>query len=238
MEAFGIPDKDDVAKLFQKNVDTTRAEIDAVIPTGYYNTVFTWCIVTFGWELFMAAAMEDPERFDKVMDGFFAITKPIFDAGAELDIDCWLCHDDIVWASGPVFHPEWYRRYVFPRIKKLWEPIREAGIPILFCSDGNFDEFVDDLNDCGANGFIFEPLTSLEMVAEKYGKTHVIIGNADVRVLMYGSRDDIYAEVKRCTDIGRELPGFFLAVGNHIPYNVPVETVEYYFQVKDELTRR
>jgi len=76
------------------------------------------------------------------------------------------------------------------------------------------------------------------MVAARYGNTHVIIGNADCRILTYGSRGDIYAEVKRCADIGRSLPGYFFAVGNHIPYNVPVENAMYYFDLIEELGRR
>jgi hypothetical protein len=238
VEEIGIPDKDEIRVLFEKNWRERSAWHDVVMPTGYYNTIFTWNILTFGWELFMAAAVADPVRFDRVLDGFFQITMPIFEAVAESEIPIFLCHDDIVWASGPVFNPAWYRKYIFPRIKKYWEPLRDANKTILFCSDGNFDEFVDDIADCGANGFIFEPLTDLAMVAEKYGQTHVIMGNADCRILMYGSKDDIEMEVKRMTDIGRDLPGYFYAMGNHIPYNVPVDNALYYFDMKEKYGKR
>ncbi|HPU83902.1 MAG TPA: uroporphyrinogen decarboxylase family protein [Candidatus Latescibacteria bacterium] len=237
--ATGVPDRQETRQLFERNWRATQSDLPfLVVPSGYYNTVFTWCIVTFGWELFMAAAMADPKRFDRVLEGFYQLSKPIFEAAAEIPLPAFICHDDIVWTAGAVFHPDWYRRFVFPRYKKLWAPLREAGIPILFCSDGNFTEFVPDIADAGANGFIFEPLTDLEMVAARYGKTHVIIGNADCRILTYGSREDIYAEVKRCADIGRSLPGYFFAVGNHIPYNVPVENAMYYFDLIVELGKR
>ncbi|MBI4927006.1 MAG: hypothetical protein HY835_04520, partial [Anaerolineae bacterium] len=74
--------------------------------------------------------------------------------------------------------------------------------------------------------------------AQKYGKTHVFIGNADTRVLLSGSREDIRAEVERCMTIGKPYPGFFMAVGNHIPSNTPLESVLYYLQVYEELSRR
>ena len=61
-----------------------------------------------------------------------------------------------------------------------------------------------------------------------YGKTHSFVGNADCRILTYGSREDIKKEVLRCMNIGRESPGFFMAVGNHIPSNVPAENALYY----------
>ena len=78
----------------------------------------------------------------------------------------------------------------------------------------------------------------MQYVAEKYGKTHVFIGNADTRALLNGTKEDIYAEVKRCMDIGKDCPGFFMAVGNHIPSNTPVENAIYYNEVYEKLGRR
>ena len=59
----------------------------------------------------------------------------------------------------------------------------------------------------------------MRYIAEKYGKTHAFIGNADTRILLSGTPEEIRAEVKRCMDIGKSGPGFVLAVGNHIPAN-------------------
>ena len=39
-------------------------------------------------------------------------------------------------------------------------------------------------------------------------------------------------------NIGSDCPGFFLAVGNHIPANVPVENAIYYNQCYEELAWR
>jgi hypothetical protein len=215
-----------------------QAYPEAVYPGGFYNTVFTWPIITFGWELFMRAAMDDPVRFDKVLESFTEISMMVVQAHVKAEVPIFLCHDDIVWASGTVFAPEWMRRYVFPRHKRLWQPLREAGIKVLFCSDGNFDEYVDDLADAGAEGFIFEPLTSLERLVEGYGQTHVIMGNIDSRILQFGKPEAIRAEVRRCADAGRDCPGFFFAVGNHIPYTVPIPSVECYLEAIGEYGAR
>jgi uroporphyrinogen-III decarboxylase len=83
-----------------------------------------------------------------------------------------------------------------------------------------------------------EPTTDMAYIAEKYGKTHSITGNADTRVLLRGNKDDIRAEVKRCIDIGRNCPGFFMAVGNHIPANTPLDSALYYNECFEELRRR
>jgi uroporphyrinogen-III decarboxylase len=131
-----------------------------------------------------------------------------------------------------------YRRYVVPNFRRYWNCIKDAGKKVLFCSDGNFTEYVDDLADAGAEGFIFEPLTDLESVVRKYGRTHVIMGNADTRVLTFGTPDEVRAEVKRCMDLGRPCPGFFFAVGNHIPPNVPIENADACMEAYRDLRRR
>ena len=38
--------------------------------------------------------------------------------------------------------------------------------------------------------------------------------------------------------LGRNCPGYFLAVGNHIPPNTPVENALYYNEVYEKLCRR
>jgi len=236
---FDVPPVTEVARLYEEQWQRDQEKYSfAVFPGGFYNTVFSWCILTFGWERFLCAAATDMERFDRVMEGFTRLSMVAFEASARTSMTTFICHDDIVWTSGPVFSPDWYRRYVFPRYKRLWKPLKEAGKILLFCSDGDFTMFVDDLVECGADGFIFEPLTDLEYVAGKYGQSKVIVGNVDCRVLTYGTPADIDAEVHRCADIGRSCPGYFFAVGNHIPYNVPMEHVELYLDLIKKYGKR
>jgi uroporphyrinogen-III decarboxylase len=149
-----------------------------------------------------------------------------------------MIHDDMVWTSGAIFRPAWYHEYVFPNLQKYVTPLRDSGKKVIFTSDGNFTRFIDDIANTGVNGFVFEPLTSLETIIEKYGQTHVIIGNADTRILLMGTREEIRAEVERCMLPGRHCPGFFMAVGNHIPPNTPVENCLYYNQIYEELCWR
>ena len=238
-KAFDVPSVDELAKQHQQEWLAGQEKYShCVFPGGYYNTIFSWCILTFGWDLFLTAAALDPERFSRVLDGFEALSMLTFEAQARTDMKVYICHDDIVWTQGAVFHPDWYRREVFPRYKRLFKPLLDAGKILLFCSDGNFTEFVDDLVDCGVHGCIFEPLTSLEYVVERHGKTHVIAGNADCRILMSGPREAIEAEVLRCVNLGKPCPGYFIAVGNHIPYNIPLENVELYLELSEKHGRR
>jgi len=239
-EEYGLPDIKERAKFFQKIYDEgQKAYPSLVFPGGYYKTLVSGCIQSFGWEMFLLAIGTDPVRFGEyVLEGFSELTLANIKAWAKTNIKVFISHDDMVWTEGAFIHPSWYRKYIFPRYKKLWEPLKEKGIKVLFCSDGDFTEFVDDLAEAGADGFIFEPLTSLDYIVERYGKTHIIVGNADCRILTFGTKEDVEKEVKRCIEKAKHCPGFIMAVGNHIPSNVPIENALYYFELVREYGRR
>jgi hypothetical protein len=44
--------------------------------------------------------------------------------------------------------------------------------------------------------------------------------------------------VERMVETGKPCPGYFMCVGNHIPWNVPPAAVELYFKLSAELGRR
>ena len=192
----------------------------------------------FGWDMLLCAAGTDPAGFGKVTNRYAQWMQQYFDALADSNVPVVMVHDDIVWTSGSFLNPEWYRKFVFPNYKKYFAPLRESGKKIIYTSDGNYTEFIDDIADCGINGFVIEPTTDMKYIADKYGKTHSFIGNADTRILLGGTKEEIRAEVQRCMDIGKKCPGFFMAVGNHIPPNTPVDNALYYNEIYEKLSRR
>ena len=238
-EQFDKPAHADLVTHFE-NAYKAQCESwpEGVHMTGTYTTCLSGLIEMLGWDMLLLAAGIDQERFGEMTNRYCEWFQQYMDALADADVPLVMIHDDMVWTAGPFIHPDWYRKYVFPNFKKYFTPIRESGTKIMFTSDGNFTEFVDDLADAGVTGFVMEPMTDMAYIAEKYGKTHSFIGNVDTRVLLLGSKADIRGEVERCMDIGKSCPGFFMAVGNHIPPNTPVDSVLYYNEVYEELSKR
>ncbi|MDW7659336.1 MAG: uroporphyrinogen decarboxylase family protein [Bacillota bacterium] len=236
---YGKKDQADLVRRFNEHYQGNCAFFpDAVNMTGIYVTCMSGLIDIFGWDTLLTAAGIDSKAFGDLTDRYASWIQQYFDALALCEAPVVMVHDDIVWTSGAFLHPDWYRRHIFPNYKKYMQPLLDSGKKVLFTSDGTYTEFIDDLADCGFHGFVLEPTTDLALLAEKYGKTHVLVGNADTRILLSGSREAIRAEVARCMDIGRSCPGFFMAVGNHIPVNTPVENALYYQEVYEELSRR
>lgn len=230
VEEYGLPDMDELVAYYeQAHRNGREANPNQVCPGGYYKTIVSGAIQAFGWDMLLSAAA-DRGRFDKVLESFFRLALHHFHAWAKTSIKAFICHDDMVWTQGAFMHPDFYRSAIFPRYKKLWDVLHEAGKIVLFCSDGDFTEFVDDIAAAGADGFIFEALTSLDYVIERYGKTHSIFGSKlDCRTLTFGTKDQIKCEVDDTLKIAKACPGFVFAVGNHIPSNVPVDNALFYF---------
>lgn len=239
VESLGKPDHQTLVRRFEEHYKANRSnDSDAVNMTGIYITCVSGLIALYGWDMLLLSAGVDQKKFGALTNRYAQWIQQYYDALADADIPVVMVHDDIVWTAGPFISPEWYRTYVFPNYKRYFEPLIDSGKKILFTSDGNFTTFIDDIAACGVHGFAMEPTTDMRYIAERYGKSHVFIGNADTRALLSNDRDAIRGEVERCISIGKDCPGFFMAVGNHIPSNTPVDAAIYYNQVYEELSRR
>ncbi|MCE9613787.1 MAG: hypothetical protein K8T26_05890 [Lentisphaerae bacterium] len=238
-EVYGPHAEADIVKHFNmRYAQQCQNNPNAVNMTGIYTTLMSGMIAIFGWDLLLEAAGENPDEFGAVVNRYASWIQQHYDAVAKSDTTVVYSHDDMVWTEGPFINPKWYRKYIFPNLEKLWAPLRQAGKKILFVCDGNYTSFAADIAACGNHGFWFEIFTDLEFMTRKFGETHFIIGNGDCRVLTFGTKADIRAEVERCMAAGKRCAGYFMCVSGHIPPNVPVENALYYNQVYEELSHR
>lgn len=198
----------------------------------FYNTMFMWPMLVFGYENFMMLCLE-PE-FERIMDEFAEINRRVFRAFARLPVNFVVCHDDIVTPQGPVCSPTWMHKYIFPRYEEYWDILRKAGKEIIFMVDGCVDAFADDIMALGARGIISEPMTDYKKLARKY-ENCFIAGEGDCRILMRNNKDEIRKMVLDMVETARMSKGYMMCIGNHIPFNVPPEAVKTYFDFAAEL---
>lgn len=232
-------DKKDLTAQFNANWRNVENWIpDSVPMTGIYISCMSGLIEILGWDMLLTCAGDNPEKFGQLTDRYSLWIEQFFIALAESDTEVVMIHDDIVWTEGVFMYPEWYRKHIFPSFERCFSHLRKAGKKIMFTSDGTYTEFIDDIAACGVDSFVMEPTTDMAYISEKYGKRCGFVGNADTRILLMGSRDDIYNEVKRCMDIGKKCPGFIMSVGNHIPANTPVDNCLWYDEFCKELGKR
>ena len=226
---YGIPGHDELVAYYDDWYRQAQADNpEQVVTGGRYVSVVSGAIDIFGWDMLLLAAA-DQERFAKVLERIGEYSLRHAQAWAETSIEAYIQHDDMVWTAGPFMSPAFYRRAIFPLYKRMWEPLRRAGKKVLYCSDGLFTMFMQDVADCGADGFIFEPSNDLDWVVENFGQTHCLVGSkVDCRTMAFKSWDEVKAEMDATLPLARKCPGFMWAVGNHIPANVSDEMCDRY----------
>ncbi|MCD6519623.1 MAG: hypothetical protein J7M05_06845 [Anaerolineae bacterium] len=228
---YGLTDFETLVAYYEQwYQEKQQAFPEQVVSGGYYNTLISGAIAIFGWDMLLLAA-SDQRRFAKVLDSIFQQSLHHFRAWAQTSIEVFMCHDDMVWSQGPFMHPDFYRAEIFPRYKELWSVLKKAGKIVAYTSDGDWSMFLDDVVEAGADALCFEPMVPLELVVQKYGQSHCLIGSkVDARTLTFGTREQIQAEIDATLALAKGCPGFMFAVGNHIPSNVPVENALFYFE--------
>ena len=212
-----------------------RAPEGSSASTGFYNTMFMWPLLTFGWELFLECCL-DP-RFERVMDEFAEINRRVFRTFARLPVNFVVCHDDIVMSRGPVCSPQWMHKYIFPRYEEFWGIVRDAGKEVIFMSDGNMTEYADDVMACGARGIISEPYTDYKSIARRHDNPF-LAGEGDNRVLTRNDPGEIRRMVESMVETAKMTGGYMMCIGNHIPWNVHPEGIKWYLDLSAELAHR
>ena len=227
---YGVTDFDALVTYYEQCYrEAQTAHPNQVYTGGYYKTLVSGAIDIFGWDMLLTAAA-DLGRFENALDSIYRQSLHHCRAWAKTSVEVFISHDDMVWSQGPFLRPDFYRSAIFPRYRELWAILKAAGKKVLFCSDANWTMFLDDIADAGADGFIFEPMVSLDAVVERFGQSHCIIGSkVDCRTMTYGTQDEIRAEIDATMRLAHECPGFMCAIGNHLPSNVPVENAMFYF---------
>jgi hypothetical protein len=210
----------------------------AVMYHLYYTTLFMWPVVTFGWEAFMIAAALEPDRFDEVLwQPWSQVSRKYFEVAATLSTPVLFCHDDLTTGTGPVFSPDFYEKYIFPKYEYILEPAVKANKKIVFVCDGNMEVFLERLLDMPFAAIQPEtPATPLESILNTWGKAgRGFIGGIQTNILTNGTVDEVKAHTKSVIEKAREYPGFIISSCGGLHGNIPLKNIIAYFQTRNEL---
>lgn len=239
----------DPLAYFPKTVEQYRAQFiesyaamrescgETCVPLPHhYTTCFHWALAIFGFELLCEVGMEE-KPFHELMERFAEVSIRIATAWSQVPgLEGFILHDDLTMTSGPLFAPAWYREHIFCHYPAIFAPLRKAGIPLVFTSDGNCTAFVEDIFNAGADGLNFEYLVDLRMLVEKYSDK-ILIGNLNSAVVSGGSAERIEAETRKCIEIGAKAPRFVMNIGGGITHDMTPESLDVYLKVRKELCR-
>ncbi len=190
-----------------------------------YLTLFTFFLVHLGHRFTLLLLMRDPEMFQEAAEKYIPLVRMHAEAWARVGIRAFVAHDDIAMRSGPMISPEVFEEYVVPFYPRIWAPLRERGIKILFVSDGKYLPLMNALIKAGVSGFKINwdaRLTRREMewLVEEYGDRYVLSFGPRYEIMRHGSPRDAEKEAIWLARLVKDVRGFFISNITGTPQNV------------------
>ena len=111
-----------------------------------------------------------------------------------------LLPEDFSTMQGPIFPDDFLDRYHYPYVKKVTSAWHDAGIKVIYHSDGNYKKAVPDLLECGVDGFYcLEPSCGMDIIELKTSWPEAVwMGGVDgVDLMENGTPQAVRAEVHR-----------------------------------------
>jgi len=186
---------------YRQYAQELQAKIGETVLLKYHGTGFCGAFDSMGLELFTYFVYDYPEVFAEYMR--VSAGRQIAWARAVADRDLSpviLIAEDFATKQGPIFPPDFLARYHYPYVEELTAVWHEAGVKVLYHSDGNYRKAVPDLMACGVDGFYcLEPGVGMEIVGLKQQWPQMVwSGGVDgVDLMERGTPEQVRAEVRR-----------------------------------------
>lgn len=138
--------------------------------------------------------------------------------------------EDLAYKNGPMLDPRLLRKQFFPRMARVIAPLKEAGIKVVWHSDGNIMPLLADAVAIGIEGINpVDPSAGMDLAAiRRLYPRLILVGNVGVdQCLRFGTPDQVRADVRRCLRDGAGGSGGLLlqAGDGQIMPDVPLENV-------------
>ena len=148
-----------------------------------------------------------PDFVHELLDAICEYNLAQIDKALEYDIDAVYFGDDWGQQSGLIMGYDLWKEFIFPRLKRMYGRVREAGKFVMIHSCGDVDELFDDLISIGLNCFNpFQPeVMDIYAILPRYrGRLAFHGGLSMQKVLPFGTKEEVIAESKKLLELGKD----------------------------------
>lgn len=213
-----------------------RRDLDALVATKgdrFTMMQFGFCMFERSWSLagmenVLMAMVAAPKALEELYDAICERTLPLIDIALEYEIDGVMFGDDWGQQKGLIMGAAHWRRFIKPRMARLYERAKKTGKKVLQHSCGDCAEILPDLMEIGLDCYqTLQPeVYDLAAVKRLYGKSLSFWGGISTQqALPWLAPDALRAEIKRVAGIMRAGGGYIVAPTHAIPGDVPPENI-------------
>jgi uroporphyrinogen decarboxylase len=200
---------DDINSRITANPDTFR-----VFCIGFSLYERAWTLR--GMENLMMDMIEEPEFVHGLLDAIADYNIAQVHEACKYDIDGVYFGDDWGQQTGLILGSKLWHKFIYPRIKRMYDSVHEHGKYVFIHSCGKVEELFDDLIGAGLNCFNpFQPeVMDVKALMKKYrGRLAFHGGLSMQKTLPFGNPDDVRRESCELLELGKE--GSYIFAPSH-----------------------
>jgi len=212
-----------------------RRDTPYAVVSGISGVVYEICWYMRGLEQWFIDTLTQPEFCEALLDRTLAFWmdwfRALLDEAADV-VDVVMIGDDLAGQSGPLFRPDFYRRVVKPRQKRLVQYIRSrTKAKIWYHTCGSCIEYIPDLMDNGVDILNPVQISAAHMapadLKSRFGERLTFWGGAiDAQhVLPTAAPETVCEHVRRNLEVWKPGGGYVFNNVHNIQAGVPAENV-------------
>ena len=224
--AYKFPEPDE--KLIREKCERLVAQKDKftmyIIGFSLYERLWT----LHGIEQTLEDFLLEPEFIDEVLDGIVEYNCKVVDIVAQYPIDCIFYGDDWGQQQGLIMGYPLWKRFIKPRLKKMYDHVKKYGMYVAQHSCGDCRQVFPDLVELGLDIYnTFQPeVYDIVEFKERFGRDLTFYGAISTqKILPFKTPEEVKAEMHRVMDILGKDGGYILAPTHAMPGDIPEENV-------------
>ena len=216
----------DIARLRCEYEELISNKDDRFTMAGFGFCMFERSWSLMGMENTLMSMMTCPDALEEFYDRILDYYLVLLNIALQYDIDGVYFGDDWGQQRGLIMGPVHWRRFIKPRMAKLYEQVKIKKKYIVQHSCGDCNIILPDLIEIGLDCYqTFQPeIYEIEHVKKLYGDKLSFWGGVSTQqCLPRATTDEVKAETVRVIQAMRKNGGLIIAPTHAIPYDVPPE---------------
>lgn len=240
---------DDLTRFPWPNADAPRLFDDAVAclaerPSLFVVPNFGLCLFERAWSLrgfdrLLMDMIEMPEWVENLLDQITEIQVRLAQRFLEIGVDGGYFGDDYGAQRSMLFSPQLWRRLMKPRLARMFSVFRDAGLPVIFHSDGDIRAILPDLVEIGMTTLnpVQPEVLNHEWLFREFGPKLSFYGGISTQTIL--PKTDAEAVRKATVDCAHQLApsgtGLLLGPSHRMQSDIPLKSVEVMLEAFSQL---